>query len=234
MGHSIFITGTDTGVGKTFFSRGIIRTLRELGVDAVGFKPIECGGRADSKELLAASGESLTLDEVNPISLDQPLAPLAAVDSPEELPIDKVKQAHEKLVNNHELVIVEGAGGWLVPITADYSMGDLASEMCDEVIIVAANKLGVINHTLLTYRAIQEKKIDCARLVLNHPPVPESETSGYSPQLYPAESFPVGAAADLSLASNAKTIQTCLPSLELFSLFDETNFAKLAESMFTA
>ncbi|MDF1811389.1 MAG: dethiobiotin synthase [Verrucomicrobiales bacterium] len=232
MGHSIFITGTDTGVGKTFFTTGIIRALRELGVDVVGFKPIECGGRSDSKALLEASGEPYSLDEINPVWLDQPLSPLAAMDFSDEIPLESIKKAHLDLVDRHELVIVEGAGGWLVPVTENQTMADLAKEMCDEVIIVAANRLGVINHTMLTYRAIAAMNMDCARMILNHPPVNEGDSTGYGPRLYPVESLPVGSSADLSLASNASTIQKCLPDLDLFPLRNETCFAQLAQSLF--
>ncbi len=215
MGHSIFITGTDTGVGKTFFTVGMIRALRRLGGDAVGFKPIECGGRKDSEALQSASGATHSLDEINPAWFERPLSPLAAADSPEEVALDRIHAAHLRLMTQHELVLVEGAGGWLVPITPQIYMADLAAALCNEVIIVAANRLGVINHTLMTFRMIRQMNLNCTRLVLNHPPGAESLFAG-----------------DLSLSSNAENIRKCEPSLGVFPLRDEACFEHLARTLF--
>lgn len=213
MGRSIFITGTDTGVGKTYFTSGVVRALRGLGVDAVGFKPIECGGRSDGEALLAASGGGHTLDEINPVWLEQALAPMAAVDSVEQLELERVMTAYEALEDNHELVIVEGAGGWLVPLKSNSTMADLAFEWSDEVIIVAANRLGVINHTLLTYRAIKQGRMECSRVILNHLPGPEPDSG------------------DISQDKNAETLKMCLPSVEIFELVDDSGFENFAKSL---
>ena len=230
MGHSIFVTGTDTGVGKTFFTTGLIRVLRELGLDVGGFKPIECGGRRDSEEIRAACGEIHDLDAVNPVWFEQPLAPLAAAESPDDISLEAICQAHKKMRERHELILVEGAGGWLVPITPDFSMASLAAELCDEVIIVAANRLGVINHTILTWRSVREKGLDCERLILNR--LPKScDSTGCSEGPYPIESADFLAVNDLSLASNAEVIQQCIPGLGVFDLRDENCFGRLAREL---
>ena len=233
MGHSIFVTGTDTGVGKTFFTVGIIRVLREIGIDVVGFKPIECGGREDSEKIRVASGETQSIDEVNPVWFDQPLSPMAAADSPKDLNLDGIKAAHQELVEKHELVMVEGAGGWGVPLTPECRIGDLASELSDEVIIVAENRLGALNHVLLTFDAVQTRKMDCARVILNHPPHSGRDSTGYGSALYPAESYSVAGASDLSLSSNGDMIEKCLPMVDVFPLRDESCFPGLVQEFLT-
>ena len=230
MGHSIFVTGTDTGVGKTFFTTGMIRILREFGIDTVGFKPIECGGRDDSTSLKEAAGDRQSIDEVNPVWFDQPLSPMAACDSPEDLAIDRIREAHSQLKKKHELVLVEGAGGWLVPLTPDFSMADLAVEFCDEVIIVAENRLGVLNHVFLTHQAVRNREMDCARVILNHPPRNGNNATRYGPLAYPVESFGSGTSNDLSLSSNAEMIETCLPTVEVLPMFDSSSFSQLVRT----
>lgn len=232
MGHTIFVTGTDTGVGKTFFTSGMIEFLRKGGVDVVGFKPIECGGRSDSKLLHQASGSLGDLDDINPIWFQQPLAPLAAADSPDEVDLSLIREAHERLSEKHELVIAEGAGGWHVPISPTETMADLASAIADEVIIVAINRLGVLSHSILTYRAVREKGMDCARLVLNHLPQSAPLSPGYGGDATPAESTLAESAGDLSLTSNARMIGMCLPDLEVFDLRGESCMPELVRSIF--
>lgn len=232
MGHTIFVTGTDTGVGKTFFTAGMIQFLRKGGVDAVGFKPIECGGRGDSKLLHEASGSPGSLDEINPIWFHQPVAPLAAADSLDEIDFSRIEEAHDRLSEKHELVMVEGAGGWHVPVSPTETMADLASLLADEVIIVAINRLGVISHSILTYRAVREKGLDCARFVLNHMPQSAPLSPGYGGEATSAESTLAEGAADLSLTSNARMIGMCLPDLEVFDLKGESCMPELVRSIF--
>ena len=225
MARSIFITGTDTGIGKTYFTSGLIRSLRARSVDVVGFKPIECGGRDDSKELLDASGGKHSLDEINPLWFEKPVAPLAASDA---IDLYQVRSAHESLLNRHELVIVEGAGGWLVPVTPGYTMGDLAAELCDEVIIVAANRLGVLNHAMLTFRAVLSMEtLSCARIILNHIPTAEDDCTLYNEKLYTVQS-----PEDQSLSSNAESLQKCVPpDIKVIPLRSESDFDEIAKEI---
>ena len=175
-GKGIFITGTDTGVGKTWVTTRLIQKLRASGIDAVGMKPIECGGREDSLAIFEASGGAaagLTLEMVNPLSLPEPLAPAAAT-TPCHIDLATFRSAYDELAGRHEIVIVEGAGGWLVPLDHERTMADLAIVLGLPVIIVAANRLGVLNHSLLTARVIGESGLVCRGLFLNQPdPTPD-------------------------------------------------------------
>lgn len=165
---SIFITGTDTAVGKTRVAALLVRALREARVDAVGFKPVCCGGREDAEELLGASGDAVTLNDVNPVWLRPPVAPYTAtMIEGRVIDVALVREAFARLRAAHTAVIVEGCGGWLVPVTQDFSMADLAAEFALPVLVVAANRLGVINHTLLTVAAIRARGLVCAGVLLN-------------------------------------------------------------------
>ncbi len=164
---SFFITGTDTGVGKTYVARLILAALRENDRDAVGYKPISCGDRDDATLLATASG-GLPLDEINPVHFAAPLSPYVAAllegrSTDPSVLIDGFRQLAEK----HGTVLVEGAGGWEVPIAPDYRMSDLAAGLALPVILVAANRLGALNHILLTVAAIRAKGLTCAGIVLN-------------------------------------------------------------------
>jgi len=173
---SLFITGTDTGVGKTRVAAMLVRALRAAGVDAVGFKPICCGGREDAELLTEASGDAVALNDVNPVWLRPAVAPYtAAMIEGRTVDVALVREKFAKLHAAHAAVIVEGAGGWLVPVTRDFSMADLAAEFALPVLVVAANRLGVINHTLLTVTAIHASGLRCAGVVLNHPHAPQPD-----------------------------------------------------------
>ena len=166
---SIFITGTDTGVGKTHVAAMLVRALRAAGVDAVGFKPICCGGREDAELLVGASGGAVALNDVNPVWMRPPVAPYtAAMIEGRMVDVALVREKFGQLRAAHVAVIVEGAGGWLVPVTRDFSMADLAAEFALPVLVVAANRLGVINHTLLTVAAIRASGLRCEGVILNH------------------------------------------------------------------
>ncbi len=169
MSKGWFITGTDTGVGKTYFTTAVLRHLRAQGIDAVGFKPICCGTREDSEAIFAASGGAVTIDEVNPVWLHPPAAPYSA-SIIEERPIDlaRIRDAFAKLRARHDCVIAEGAGGWLVPILRDFSVADLATEFALPVVVVVQNRLGCLNHSLLTAESIRGRGLVCAGFVLNH------------------------------------------------------------------
>jgi dethiobiotin synthetase len=164
---SFFITGTDTGVGKTYVTRLILEHLRAEGRDAVGYKPISCGDREDASILSAVSG-GIDLDEINPVHLNTPVAPYVA-GMLENRTIDPAVliAGYENLAKKHAQVVVEGAGGWEVPLAANYRVSDLAADLKLPVIVVAGNKLGALNHILLTVNAIRAKGLTCAGIVLN-------------------------------------------------------------------
>jgi dethiobiotin synthetase len=163
----LMVTGTDTGVGKTYVTRLLVETLRHMGTDAVAYKPVACGDRDDAFILARASG-GLDPDLVNPIHLKTPVAPYVAgllenrTVSPGEL-----AAGYRRLADNHQAVIVEGAGGWEVPVAPGYRISDLAETLGLPVLIVAANRLGALNHIILTANAIRSRGLTCAGIILN-------------------------------------------------------------------
>ena len=165
---SLFITGTDTGVGKTHIAARLLRLLRASGVRCAGMKPICCGDRGDAEALLAAGSDGVAIDEVNPVWLRTPAAPLVgSLTEKVTMDIEQILAAFNALQERVEHVIVEGAGGWLVPIRADYFVSDLAVAMKLPVLVVAQNRLGCLNHAALTVQSVCASKLPCAGLVLN-------------------------------------------------------------------
>jgi dethiobiotin synthetase len=165
---NFLITGTDTGIGKTFCGCGLIRAARTAGVNCTGMKPFCAGDNSDVELIAAASGNDIPRHLLNPVWLRPPLAPYAAA-MLENRPIDinAVQKAYHELAANHDLVFVEGAGGLLVPILRDYNFRDLAVDLKLEVILVAPNRLGVINHVLLSKESIANAGLRLALLILN-------------------------------------------------------------------
>ncbi len=164
---NFFITGTDTAVGKTYLTRLMIASLRAEGRDAYGFKPISCGDRDDGRMLAEISG-NLPIDVANPLHFASPVAPyVAALLENKSIDPAVLVKAYQKFSENKEIVLVEGAGGWEVPITENYFISDLAKDLGLPVILVAANRLGALNHILLTLAAIEAKGLTCAGIILN-------------------------------------------------------------------
>ncbi|MCW1924336.1 dethiobiotin synthase [Luteolibacter arcticus] len=165
---SYFVTGTDTGAGKTRFSCLLVEALRAEGIDAAGFKPVCCGDRDDAVKLAAASG-GLELDQVNPVWLKAAVAPLVA-GMLENRPVDPAAllMATRDFLASHARGIVEGVGGWRVPLAEGYDMADFATDLGLPVIIVVGNRLGALNHTILTVDAIRSRGLEIAGLVINH------------------------------------------------------------------
>ncbi|HWM25575.1 MAG TPA: dethiobiotin synthase [Chthoniobacterales bacterium] len=165
---NLFLTGTDTGVGKTHTAVQLLRAARTSGLRCAGLKPICCGDRDDAERLLAASSEGLTIDEINPVWLKTPAAPLSA-SLIEQVTIDEQRlvAALRSLEKRFDFVLVEGVGGWLVPIRRDFFVSDLAAQMKLPVMVIAQNRLGCLNHTSLTVRSVTEHGLVCAGVVLN-------------------------------------------------------------------
>jgi dethiobiotin synthetase len=166
--RSLFVTGTDTNVGKTFVSALLLRFWRSRGVDAVGFKPFCCGERTDAEILRESSNNALALNDVNPVWLRPPAAPYtAAIVENRPVDLDLVRETHARLSRSHARILVEGAGGWRVPILHNYAISDLAAELALPVLVVTANRLGALNHTLLTVESIRSAGLECAGVILN-------------------------------------------------------------------
>jgi dethiobiotin synthetase len=165
---SLFITGTDTGVGKTHIAARLLRLLRASGVRCAGMKAICCGDRRDAEALLAAGSDCVTIDEVNPVWLKTPAAPIVGtVMEKVSVDIEQILAAFHALQERVEHVIVEGTGGWLVPIRSDYFVSDLAVAMKLPVLVIAQNRLGCLNHAALTVRSVAAHELKCLGLVLN-------------------------------------------------------------------
>jgi dethiobiotin synthetase len=161
----IFITGTDTGVGKTVLTGLLLSHLRRTGRRALAIKPFCSGSRADAQLLHALQDGELTLDEINPFFFREPLAPLvAARRHRRRITLRDVLNHIERIVTSinppiHQSTIppptllIEGAGGLLAPLGDSFTALDLIAQLNCDVIIVARNQLGTINHTLLAVRA---------------------------------------------------------------------------------
>jgi dethiobiotin synthetase len=168
----LFITGTDTGVGKTLVSCAVIHLLRSRGMDAVGFKPVASGSSAgrweDPEHLRASSGNCEPLEAICPIRLHAPLAPtLAARHDQRELDLNIARTALGDLRKRHATVIVEGVGGLLVPLDERTLVLDFAAEVGFPVLIVCRAALGTMNHTLLTLRELERAGLNVAGIVIN-------------------------------------------------------------------
>jgi dethiobiotin synthetase len=173
---NLFLTGTDTGVGKTYVASRLVRALRKAGADCIGLKPICCGDRTDAEELHDASGRVLALNDVNPIWLRTPAAPYtAAMIEGRAVDLTLIRETFARLRAAHRSLIVEGVGGWRVPITRDLFVADLAAEMGLPVAIIVANRLGALNHTLLAVESIRAAGLPCAGLILNQAAQPSAE-----------------------------------------------------------
>jgi len=165
-----FITGTDTGVGKTYVTALLLAELRRRGVPAAAMKPIACGadGRNDVRQFRALMQNEVPLDRLNPVYLRHPLAPSVAAKL-EHRPINlrRIRADFRRLTAAYSPVLVEGAGGLLVPIKRNYFIADLARELNLPVIIIARLGLGTLNHTLLTVRQAQATGLIVRGVILN-------------------------------------------------------------------
>lgn len=162
------VTGTGTGVGKTFVTSGLVRFARSKGLDLVGMKPICTGDNDDVRQLLEACDFCEPEHLINQVWYRTPVAPYAAsVIENRLIDVSAICEAFEKLATRHSSVLVEGTGGIAVPILADYDFRDLAREIGLNVIVVAANCLGVLNHTRLTVEAIRSAGLECSLIALN-------------------------------------------------------------------
>jgi len=172
-----FVTGTDTAVGKTLVTAALLLNAREFGLRAVGVKPVSAGcTRVDGQlvnddALLLQRHASVTLDygRVNPVALEPAIAPHIAASRAGVVLDAAALAAHVNGVDaeGHDVVLVEGAGGWLVPLNGHESMADLATWLGYPVILVVAMRLGCLNHALLTAAAIERAGLPLAGWVAN-------------------------------------------------------------------
>lgn len=168
-GKSFFVTGTSTEVGKTHFSCLLIEALKVSGLEVTGYKPICCGDRDDAQRLRSAgSNMDCSLDDINPVWFKAPAAPLAAARiENRNFSLEELHEKYLQLSEQYDCVVTEGVGGWEVPLTASATVADLADLIAAPVIVVIDNRLGALNHTILTVNAIRQRGLGCAGLVLN-------------------------------------------------------------------
>jgi dethiobiotin synthetase len=184
----IFVTGTDTGVGKTVVSATIAWTLQQSGKRVAAMKPIQTGagedGLLDIEFVQKVMGTNYPLEVVCPYRFSLPLAPLVAANlAGERIDIDKIKSAYFNLSSRHEIVIVEGAGGLVVPITETYFMSDLAHDLELGLIIVIRPGLGTLNHTVLTVEYARSHGLNILGFVINNFPDSPNLAERKNPEL---------------------------------------------------
>jgi dethiobiotin synthetase len=168
MNKGIFVTGTDTGVGKTLIASALAALLRQWGVKVGVMKPIATGDRRDARALRLAAGLQEPLETVNPQFFKAPLAPtIAAALERRELDLEAVYKAYWYLSKKYDLMIVEGIGGVKVPLGETTYVADLIQSLGLPALVVSRALLGTINHTLLTLDALDCVKVPVLGVLLN-------------------------------------------------------------------
>lgn len=175
-GKGLFISGTDTGVGKTYVAHRLIRTLREKGYKVAAMKPVASG--CEQQNGMLVNSDALALNQetsldfpyalVNPYAFEPAIAPhIAAAQVGVVINFEIITQAYNRLAAQVDYVIVEGAGGWLVPLGPRYAMADLAAHLQLPVLLVACCRLGWLNHSLLSAQAIMHSGCRLSGIVAN-------------------------------------------------------------------
>ena len=178
--RGLFVTGTDTGVGKTFVACALARGLRAVGIDVGVMKPIETGvpstGPEDARALQSAAGVEDPLELICPVRFSLPASPEAAARA-EGRSVSRadLRKAFEVLARRHEFMLVEGAGGLLVPLDREHDMADLARELDLPLLVVARARLGTVNHTRLTLEVAEARGLEVFGVVISHASADETE-----------------------------------------------------------
>lgn len=176
MGNGLFITGTDTGIGKTWISAAIMQLLKAQHQNVIGMKPIASGcestaaGLRNEDALLLQQQSSIEIayEQINPYAFEPAIAPhIAAAQSGVTIDIQHIKQTYQALSQQADWVIVEGVGGWQVPLNEDETIADLAAALDLPVILVIGMRLGCINHALLSAASIEQSGSKLAGWIAN-------------------------------------------------------------------
>ncbi len=158
-----FVTATDTAVGKTVVTAGLAAALRARGHDVAVFKPVQSGALADDP-----AGDAALLGADCVYAFAAPLAPLVAARAEgRTITLEPIVKRAEELAREHEVLLVEGAGGLLVPLADGLDLADLAVALGLPLVVVARSGLGTVNHTLLTIEAARARGLDLAGVILN-------------------------------------------------------------------
>jgi len=190
--RGLFVTGTDTGVGKSIVTGGLAGLLRKQGINVGVMKPVETGCLHDDGSFLPTdaqflkdmSGVDAPLEEIVPYRFKEPLAPSVAAER-EGITIDSnhLVKKFEHISRHHDVMLVEGAGGLLVPLYQKFLFIDLVKRFKLPVLIVSRATLGTINHTLLTLRAARAEKVPVAGIVINNLSPKRSVASETNPEV---------------------------------------------------
>jgi len=170
MAQGYFVTGTDTGIGKTWSSLALMQYFQQQGKTVVGMKPVAAGcewldGQFKNEDALALQAQAsidIPYNLINPYAFELPVSPhIAAQAVGEEIEISVIRDEYEKLQTLADVVIVEGAGGWMVPLNAKEDIAQLAEQLALPVIVVIGMRLGCINQAKLTFAAIKSMGLPC-------------------------------------------------------------------------
>lgn len=176
--QGFFITGTGTEIGKTFIAALLSRGLHEKGISVCPVKPIASGGVLLGDDLISEdahvyrclAGVDEPLSTLNPFCLKRPVSPhFAAEIEMTPIPFDDIDCALSRLAQQYDALLIEGIGGWLVPLSYETTVADYAARLKLPVIIVSANVLGTLNHTLLTIEAIRKRNVELAGVIVTGP-----------------------------------------------------------------
>ncbi|MDR1434037.1 dethiobiotin synthase [Candidatus Endomicrobiellum devescovinae] len=196
MHKGIFVTATDTEVGKTYVSCRILESLKSLGVKCGCFKPVSTGDRNDAKALIKSSGIEESAEVVTPEFFKNPMSPYgASLLENKKFNLKKIEKTFDYFLNKYNFTVVEGVGGIMVPLKKKFFVSDLIKIFNLPIIVVARHNLGTINHTLLTIEKLKSTNQKVLGIILNG-----NKNKN-----------------DISVKSNAKLIKqlTKLPVLEL-------------------
>ena len=179
----IFITGTDTGVGKTYFTALLTRLLRKEGIPAIALKPVASGDRLDATRLAEAMDGALPIPIINPIHFAAPLAPYTAgILENRPFPWDLLRTHWQQITCAHPgPFLVEGVGGWRVPMDSTLTVREWAQELGLPVLVVCRASLGTLNHTLLTVDSIRQTGLPLPGIIMNFHSTPEDEATRTNP-----------------------------------------------------
>lgn len=174
---SVFVTGTDTEVGKTFISVGLMEQFKQQGLTVAGMKPVASGceitseglRNSDALALQQHANVELAYELMNPYAFEPAIAPhIAAQQSATNIDINVLTNNYQQIQSQADVVVVEGAGGWLVPLNEKQTLADLAVELNLPVVLVVGIRLGCINHALLSVKAIEQSGLTLLGWVANH------------------------------------------------------------------
>jgi dethiobiotin synthetase len=194
----IFVTGTDTGVGKTLLAALLLYQMRKSSIHALAMKPFCSGGLDDVRLLQSLQPGELTGAEANPFYFEQPVAPRVALEKTRKrIGLNDVLKKISAVEKKCERLIIEGSGGLLVPLAQDFTVADLIAKLDCRVVVAARNRLGTINHTLLTVRVLEDFGIKKANISVV---------------------LMTGSSGDLSSKTNLRTLSQMLLPIKVFSI----------------